>query len=260
MLPLFLKPYNVEINDLIRIGPNSDGGYVIHKDSIHLTKKIVTCGLYDDWKFEKNFKKLNKNCSIDAYDHTIDKSFWVKRFKKDIIHFFIFKKLRLSKIIKIFDYLDYKRFFTNDNKHFLKKVVKNSKMENEISMSNILTDVDDIFLKVDIEGYEYDILEDITKKSEKIISLIIEFHNLDKNLNKIENFISKNKSLKLIHIHGNNFKGTDLNGNPNDIELTFVNREKINVSDEKTERKYPIIGLDYKNLRRKDDINLKFYE
>ena len=133
-------------------------------------------------------------------------------------------------------------------------------MENEISMSNILTDVDDIFLKVDIEGYEYDILEDITKKSEKIISLIIEFHNLDKNLNKIENFISKNKSLKLIHIHGNNFKGTDLNGNPNDIELTFVNREKINVSDEKTERKYPIIGLDYKNLRRKDDINLKFYE
>ena len=93
MLPLFLKPYNVEINDLIRIGPNSDGGYVIHKDSIKLTKKIITCGLYDDWKFEKNFKKLNKNCSIDAYDHTIDKSFWVKRFKKDIIHFFIFKKL-----------------------------------------------------------------------------------------------------------------------------------------------------------------------
>ena len=46
MLPLFLKPYNVEINDLIRIGPNSDGGYVIHKDSINLTKKIITCGLY----------------------------------------------------------------------------------------------------------------------------------------------------------------------------------------------------------------------
>ena len=71
MLPLFLKPYNVEIDSLIRIGPNSDGGYVIHKDTINLTKKIITCGLSDDWKFEKDFVKLNKDCSIIAYDHTV---------------------------------------------------------------------------------------------------------------------------------------------------------------------------------------------
>ena len=33
----------------------------------------------------------------------------------------------------------------------------------------------------------------------------------------------KNKSLKLIHIHGNNWKDIDSDGNPNDVELTFVN-------------------------------------
>ena len=54
MLPLFLKPYDVKITDLIRIGPKSDGGYVIHKDSIHLTKKIITCGLND-----MGFKKVS---------------------------------------------------------------------------------------------------------------------------------------------------------------------------------------------------------
>tara|TARA_B100001250_G_C19762918_1_gene773352 strand:- start:538 stop:1320 length:783 start_codon:yes stop_codon:yes gene_type:complete len=260
MLPSFLKPYNIDIQNLVRIGPNTDGGYVIHKESINLTKKIITCGLSDDWKFEKNFKKLNRNCYIDAYDHTIDKDFWYKRFKKDIISFFLLKKLRLSKIIKIFDYLDYKKFFKNTNKHFLQKVVRQAKNDNEVSLTDLLTNEDAIFLKIDIEGDEYELLSDILKKSEKLISLVIEFHNLKSNLDKIENFIKENKNLKLIHIHANNFHQVDSNENPNDIELTFVNFNKINVPLEKSKKYYPINGLDYKNFKRREEIQIKFYE
>ncbi len=260
MLPTFLKPYNVEIDNLIRIGPKTDGGYVIHKESIKLTKKVISCGLNDDWKFEKNFKKLNQNCIIEAYDHTINNNFWFKRFKKDIIHFFLLKKLRLRKIIKIFDYWDYKIFFKDENRHFLKKIVKKPVKENEISINELLTNDDGVLLKIDIEGNEYDILSDITQKSEKLILLIIEFHNLNENINKIKSFISENKELKLIHIHANNFKEVDINGNPNDIELTFVNINKIYVSEEKSKKNYPIYGLDYKNFRRRKDIELKFYE
>ena len=260
MLPLFLKPYDVKITDLIRIGPKSDGGYVIHKDSIHLTKKIITCGLNDDWKFEKNFKRLNNDCSVDAYDHTVNKDFWIKRFKKDIIHFFLLKKLRIKKIIKMFDYLDYKKFFKDENKHFQKKIVKNSKEENEVEISKLLKNNNDFILKVDIEGDEYEILADITHYSKKIISLIIEFHDLEKNINKLKKFITENEFLKLIHIHGNNFSGVDLEGNPNVVELTFVNINKIYISQKKTKNKYPISGLDFKNSHRKKEIKLNFYE
>lgn len=260
MLPSFLKPYNVKTENLIRIGPKSDGGYIVHKDSINLTKKIITCGLNDDWKFEKNFTKLNNHCFVEAYDHTIDKEFWYQRFKKDIIHFFLLKKLRLSKIIKMFDYIDYKIFFKKKNIHFLKKVVRNSKKEDEISLTNIIDNFEDIFLKIDIEGNEYEILPEVTKHSEKIISLIIEFHDIDSNLDKIEKFIIENKFLKLIHIHANNYKDINTNGNPNDIELTFVNKNKINISNERSQKSYPIHGLDYKNLKRKKDIELKFNE
>ena len=206
MLPSFLKPYNVKTENLIRIGPKSDGGYIVHKDSINLTKKIITCGLNDDWKFEKNFTKLNNHCFVEAYDHTIDKEFWYQRFKKDIIHFFLLKKLRLSKIIKMFDYIDYKIFFKKKNIHFLKKVVRNSEKEDEISLTDIIDNFEDIFLKIDIEGNEYEILPEVTKHSEKIISLIVEFHDIDSNLDKIEKFIIENKFLKLIHIHANNYK------------------------------------------------------
>ena len=233
MLPNFLKPYDVDIDDLIRIGPNSDGGYVIHKESLNLTKKIITCGLNDDWKFEKNFKKLNKNCRIEAYDHTINNKFWYERFKKDIIHFFLLKKLSLRKIIKIFDYLDYKKFFKNENKHFLQKIVKKPKNNNEISLIDLIANDESIFLKIDIEGDEYDILQDINQKSENLISLVIEFHEIQKNLKLIENFITKVSNLKLIHIHANNFKKVDMNGNPNDIELTFINEKKIYISKKK---------------------------
>ena len=260
MLPSFLKPYNVKTENLIRIGPKSDGGYIVHKDSINLTKKIITCGLNDDWKFEKNFTKLNNHCFVEAYDHTIDKDFWYQRFKKDIIHFFLLKKLRLSKIIKMFDYIDYKIFFKKKNIHFLKKVVRNSEKEDEISLTDIIDNFEDIFLKVDIEGNEYEILPEVTKYSEKIISLIIEFHDIDSNLDKIEKFIIENKFLKLIHIHANNYKDINTNGNPNDIELTFVNKNKINISNERSQKSYPIHGLDYKNLKRKKDIELKFNE
>ena len=260
MLPSFLKPYNVKTENLIRIGPKSDGGYIVHKDSINLTKKIITCGLNDDWKFEKNFTKLNNHCFVEAYDHTIDKDFWYQRFKKDIIHFFLLKKLRLSKIIKMFDYIDYKIFFKKKNIHFLKKVVRNSKKKDEISLTDIIDNFEDIFLKIDIEGNEYEILPEVTKHSEKIISLIVEFHDIDSNLDKIEKFIIENKFLKLIHIHANNYKDINTNGNPNDIELTFVNKNKINISNERSQKSYPIHGLDYKNLKRKKDIELKFNE
>ena len=74
------------------------------------------------------------------------------------------------------------------------------------------------------------------------------------------NFIIENKSLKLIHIHRNNWKDIDTDGNPNDVELTFVNIDKINVTNEKSEKNYPIPGIDYKNFKRKNDIQLNFHE
>ena len=55
MLPKFLKPHHVKLSHLIRIGPKTDGGYVLDKRIINKTKILITCGLNDDWEFEKSF-------------------------------------------------------------------------------------------------------------------------------------------------------------------------------------------------------------
>ena len=115
-----------------------------------------------------------------------------------------------------------------------------------------------MILKIDIEGDEYNILKQILNNLKKINTLLIEFHDIQKNMNLIKEFIEKSSDLKLIHIHGNNHSCVDKNIDPNIIELTFTNIEKIKFEQKITAKKYPIEKLDYKNVYRKNDFILRF--
>ena len=123
MLPRFLKPYQIRSSNLIRVGPKTDGGYIIDRRILNKSKILITCGLNDDWEFERDYLKKNQKTQINAYDHTVNKRFWLSRFKKDIISLLLFKKLKINKILDVFKYLDYCFFFRNNNKHFKKKIV-----------------------------------------------------------------------------------------------------------------------------------------
>ena len=259
MLPRFLKPYQIRSSNLIRVGPKTDGGYIIDRRILNKSKILITCGLNDDWEFERDYLKKNHKTQINAYDHTVNKRFWLSRFKKDIISLLLFKKLKINKILDVFKYLDYRLFFRNNNKHFEKKIVFKKRGGNETTIPEILANYNEIFLKVDIEGDEYKILNDIKRNSSKIIFLVIEFHEVDKNIKKIKNFINK-LDLKIIHIHGNNYGGLDKNNNPKVIELSLLNSKKIKLRRILSKRKYTINDLDYKNFKRRSDIEIKFNE
>ena len=64
----------------------------------------------------------------------------------------------------------------------------------------------------------------------------------------------------MIHIHGNNYTGIDNKNMPRALELTFLNGKKFKLNNKRSNYNYPINGLDYKNLKRKDDIKLSFHE
>ena len=258
MLPNELKPLKVDEINLIRIGPKMDGGYVLDKRVVKDIDTIITCGLNDDWEFEKHFSKLKPDINIFAYDHTVNNSFWVKRFLKDILHFFLLKKLRFSKIIKIFGFLDYKFFFRGKRAHHALKVSNNENKDKEITINKIFKNKKNVLLKVDIECDEYKILKNIIENSDKINCLLIEFHEISKNIEQIKNFIKENKILKLIHIHGNNYADIDSQGLPSALELTFVNCKKIDVTLKKNTYFYPIKGIDYPNVKRHKDVKLTF--
>ena len=53
MLPKELKPkycYN-----LLRLGKNNDGGYLVEKESLLNCESLISCGISLDWSFEKDF-------------------------------------------------------------------------------------------------------------------------------------------------------------------------------------------------------------
>ena len=69
-LPKSFKPkYNF---DLIRLGRNNDGGYLVGKNTIKNTENLISIGIYDDWPFEKDFKKRKKILNLLMIDNQLD--------------------------------------------------------------------------------------------------------------------------------------------------------------------------------------------
>ena len=97
-LPKFLKP--LFKTDLIRIGKKNDGGYCIPNSSLKKTSILYSFGLSDDWSFEKEFKEKS-GAKIVCFDHSVTLVFWIKRFIKDLIQFFLLKE-SITKTVKRF--------------------------------------------------------------------------------------------------------------------------------------------------------------
>ena len=83
-----------------------------------------------DWEFEKDFLNKNTSSRVEAYDHTVDRHFWLNRFKKDFIAFLLLKKITPRQILDIFKYVSYLNFFKGKNKHHIKKIVSHKNDEN----------------------------------------------------------------------------------------------------------------------------------
>lgn len=229
MFPKEFKP-NYQY-DLIRLGKNNDGGYLVEKDSVLNSKALISFGLNLDWSFEKDFSDLNKS-PIHCYDHTIKYSKIKKYSRKSILNIFnkkFWSKNGIKLIIENFNLSkNYKKFFSGNIIHFSQAIGLGN---NLIKLDEVLEriNVSPIFLKIDIEGSEYRILNDIIRLQNNICGLVIEFHDVDLNLNKILNFINK-LSLNLVHIHGQNPGGKsylDANGDPTQIELSFSNSKNF---------------------------------
>ena len=83
-----------------------------------------------------------------------------------------------------------------------------------------------IFLKIDIEGSEYNLLSEIIHYKNRICGIAIEFHSVDVNIKKIENFI-KDLGFYITNIHINNYSTFGKNLLPKVIEITLEKKPRI---------------------------------
>jgi hypothetical protein len=227
ILPKFFHYYTG--NDLIRIGRNHDGGYLIAKVDIEKSDLLISFGISDDWSFERDFVK-NKKVPLFAYDYSIGKKIFLKKIIISILKVYKINDIlnwpkNLLHSIEVF--FSYIFFFTGNKKHIKKFVALDTKGIN-LSVSQIFDTLknSNIFLKIDIEGNEYRILDALLKYSNRLTGIAIEFHDCDLHLSKIQKFI-KNINLNLSHIHANNFGDiTPTHKLPLTLELTFSKNSK----------------------------------
>lgn len=195
ILPKILQPF--KCLDLIRLGKKNDGGYLISYQDVLNTKNFIGFGVGEDCSFELDFLKLN-DVAISLYD----------------------KDSRASNNL-------YQNQFHSNRKFHTKNIGNGF---DEISVESVLKDTDSVFLKCDIEGNEYNILDDIMMHDRIFSGLVIEFHDIAqyKNFNLVTNFIGKTR-LKLVHLHINNYMyyKTENGVVPDVIELTFTSSENI---------------------------------
>lgn len=223
-LPSILKPkqqYN-----LIRLGSRNDGGYLLEKNSIDQSQILLSFGIANNWDFERDFYRIH-SVPIEAFDPgTKFKVLYRECFRNAfrILRDFWKPHKTIPKwMLSLFRVIDYFIFFNAErrlNHISIGYEKEGAKKKNLNSIIEELDELHSIFIKCDIEGWEYRIIEDLIFHSSRIIGLVIEFHDVDLHLRKIEEFIEV-FPLHLVHIHANNYSDVDPKGVPLVIELSF---------------------------------------
>ena len=198
VLPAFFRPQKVP--NLVRLGRDFDGGYLIDSRCIGDANCLVSIGINDDWSFEKDFSSLSQ-APIIAIDAKTSRWLFRRRQYREAIKSFM-KGLAGRKnrsdprqhkaLLK-----DYDEFFRDENRH-IRKFVSSANDAKHITINEVVDSLmpnhhRHFLLKIDIEGAEYGILNDICGISRRLVGLVMEFHDVTKRIDEIEAFMARRK-------------------------------------------------------------------
>lgn len=282
----YFKPYKIN-SPKIRLGSNSDGGYVVSEIVLNQCTTLFTYGYGGDKSYEDDFiAKYDKPNYI--FDHTGHQEKWSQgeqyffpeglgssiSNKDKVIQLFEELYTRKDLLNKAFDDLNEDQS-TAKVKKFKKILETLSETVKNLSETLSVKDVKehynslgiqgDIFLKIDTEGAEFDYFlnADIDDLATFVCGIVVEVHWLDQEQNqtKFVDMMEKiNKHFVLTHVHGNNWGGEFIyEGHmiPRVPEFSFVNKKYAPEAIPDTQD-YPIPGLDYPNNTNITECNLDF--
>ena len=173
-----LSPLDVEGGKYVRIGNNYDGGYVMLDDFQRKIEAAYSLGIGSDVSWDESI--ACRGIEVFMYDHTIG---------------------RLPRNHPKFHY--FKTGVTGSNKGVnLKTLATLIAENNHITCKNLI-------LKMDIEGCEWDVFQEISSSTiNQFYQIVVEFHYLTQGVyesnHKIVEVLKKiNQTHQSIHVHAN---------------------------------------------------------
>jgi hypothetical protein len=217
MLPRAWAPVPVE--DLVLVGPRGDGGYVACAAAIAPVTLLISMGLSDDWRFEEDILRRT-NARVECFDHSVTPAFWFS---------YTMRALRHRRFGQIFRFLSYSRFFSSDKAHH-RRLMIGSDGPGAVSLDTIiapLPESETLFLKMDIEGGEYAILDQIIAARHRFTGMVMELHEVDQRRAEIAAFLEGLSDFTIVAMHPNNYFGADANGDPYLLEVSLMRNDFV---------------------------------
>lgn len=183
-LPALLRPSQPDV------GGAHDGGYLISRGDMLASDGPISMGIDNNWQFGRHFSRARK-IPLHAYEGCTGPSYLLRDTRQAIVQ----RNLRwLSKSALTF--LDYHWFFRGSLRRHFREFVGTGTYAYEQTDSSIvnLTEVFErmpgkVFLKIDIEGAEYELLDGLIEQAGTTIVLAIEFHDCAERMAEILDFV-----------------------------------------------------------------------
>ena len=211
---LKINESELNLNHVIRIGSVRDGGYFVTKRMVENADFLISGGIAYNVAFEKDFWDINRNTKLIM----IDGSFNILTYLIRPFYWMIFKRSFLMKIGGLIDMLYLKK-----KAIFLKKYLGPDFPLQKIFDIHINQEAKG-YLKLDIEGAEYALLDDIISFRSRLNGVAIEFHNVPDHISEINDFILK-LQMSVIGFNINEVGKLNAANIPNVIELCFANEQ-----------------------------------
>jgi hypothetical protein len=250
----------LKLNDLTRVGRNYDGGYVLSDQLLKKSSALLSFGINDDWSFEEDFcEKAGKPCY--GFDFSIHEDIFRKRGWEQVKYFFgdIIKRRtidwgRWGEAKKHFALSkSFHDFFKGDHvflSYGIDKTTHGEFKKLDDILNENLSGKEDIFLKADIEGYEYEIVQDVVSNASRFCGLAFEVHLIHSKRKEFEGFMDcLQQEFYVYHIHANNYGSIQkMDSFPDAIEISCIRKDMVDhpVFYEGLSH-LPIENLDYPN-------------
>jgi hypothetical protein len=240
-----LKVYDVNNTDgpieLIRIGRRGDGGYLVPIPALKASEALLGYGVNDDISFEEDYSlRLDKpsfgfDCSTESVEiNNKLTSFIAECLGTDEFLYNPYNSLKVSTF---------------------NQQIKKLNLENK-----------PVFIKMDIEGAEYEVFAEILENAENVTSIVMELHlgrEIPNQFQKaIELLSNLNKDFYLVNVHGNNcgwesFITKNSKGKiPKMLELTFINKNLVTEAVIAKDQTHPS-KLDMPNCNFKKELHFE---
>ncbi|MFZ4076809.1 MAG: hypothetical protein ACOYKA_02375 [Legionellaceae bacterium] len=227
---------------LKRHGHAHDGGYVVPIKAIETADLMMGYGIADDASFEEEFSTHYHKPSY-GFDCGVD---------------------HINSQNKLFSFVN--ECIGNDSflyrsQHSSKKITSYSEQRAALHLNG-----KKIFMKMDIEGAEYEALKDVLKQPSEITGLVLEIHFYNRKMieQAIQLLSSLDQHFLLLHVHGNNytrhyFSSKSASGQvPQVLELTYINKALVTEYHLSSNQSHPL-PIDTPNNPKAKDANFTIH-